>query len=105
MVSNGGGTGGLSQVTGNVTGVNVNESYRYDALQRLTNSTVISQGATTALWYEYDMIGNRHRQSLIGAITTYNYTLSNNTLTSSSTTGGTSTAYSYDPNGNMIAES
>ena len=96
-------TGTASQVSGNITSATVNESYNYDALQRLTNSTVTSQGTTTTLWYEYDKVGNRQRQSLNGAITTYNNNLYNNTLTSSSATG-TSIAYSYDRNGNLLTE-
>lgn len=94
-------TGTLASVTGQVNGANVNEQYRYDPLQRLTNSSTTSGGSTTISWYEYDNLGNRVRQKLNDTITAYTYN-SINELTASSAPG-TSIAYSYDANGNQLA--
>ena len=96
-------TGTVSSVVGSVSGVTVNEQYRYDPLQRLTNSTVTSQGASNRIWYTYDNVGNRLQQSLNGTTTSYLYTLANNELASSSSPG-TSTSYSYDRNGNLVSK-
>lgn len=95
-------TGTVASVTGQVNAATVNEQYRYDPLQRLTNSSVASSGSTTTLWYEYDNLGNRVRQKLNGTITRYSYN-SVNELTNSTTYSApqTTVAYSYDPDGNM----
>ncbi len=93
-------TGTVATITGNVNGVNVNEQYKYDQLQRLTNSTVISQGTTTTLWYEYDNVGNRLRQKVNTALTSFSYNQTNNELTSSSAPG-LSLSYAYNPDGTL----
>jgi RHS repeat-associated protein len=97
-------TGTVASLTGQVNLVPVNEQYRYDPLQRLTNSTVTSGGGTTTVWYQYDNTGNRLVQSLNGTKTTYTYNTQNNELTGSSAPG-TSTSYSYDSNGNLATKS
>src|SRR3989442_7415549 len=101
-------TGTVARVTGWSTStsgstISVNEQYRYDALQRLTNSTVTTGTATTTSWYEYDNLGNRLRQSLNGVVTSYTYNPTNNELTKCSSTG-TSTAYTYDHSGHVITK-
>jgi len=95
-------TGTVRSVTGSVNGTTVNEQYRYDPLQRLTNSTVTSSSSTTTSWYEYDNLGNRVRQKLNSTITRYSYN-SISELTNSTTYSNpqVTTAYSYDPNGNL----
>lgn len=95
-------TGTVASVIGNVNGATVNEQYRYDPLQRLTNSSLTSSGSITTSWYEYDNLGNRARQKLNSTITQYSYN-SVNELTNSTTysTPQITTAYSYDPDGNM----
>src|SRR5439155_10593813 len=95
-------TGTVARVTGFVNAVTMNETYRYDPLQRLTNSTVKSSGSTTTSWYEYNNLGNRVRQKLNSTITRYAYN-SANELTNSTTysTPQTTIAYSYDANGNL----
>jgi len=95
-------TGTVARVTGFVNAVTMNETYRYDPFQRLTNSTLKSSGSTTTSWYEYDNLGNRVRQKLNSTITRYAYN-SVNELTNSTTysTPQTTIAYSYDPNGNL----
>ncbi len=92
-------TGTVASVNGQINTVAVSEQYKYDPLQRLTNATLIAKGKTTTIWYEYDNVGNRLRQSLNG-ITTYNYNRANNELTTANVTG-TVTAYSYDLDGNL----
>ena len=95
-------TGTAARVTGSVNGTTVNEQYRYDPLQRLTNSSVTSSGSTTTSWYEYDNLGNRVRQKLNSTITRYAYN-SVNELTNSTaySTPQTTIAYSYYANGNL----
>src|SRR5207249_445305 len=99
-------TGTVASVTGSVNGTTVNEQYRYDPLQRLTNSSVTGSGSTTTSWYEYNNLGNRVRQKLNSTITRYTYNavseLTNSTLYS---TPQTLIAYSYDPKGNMNSRS
>ncbi len=93
----------VASVTGQVNGATVNEQYRYDPLGRLTNATVTSGTATSRLWYQYDNVGNRIKQSVNGTITRFSYNSANNELSSSSATGVTTT-YSYDQNGNLLAK-
>jgi len=96
-------TGTVSSVIGMINGGTVNEQYRYDPLQRLTNATVTSSGTYNRIWYAYDGVGNRLKQSLNGTVTSYLYTLSNNELSSSSAPG-TGTSYSYDGIGNLVSK-
>ncbi len=100
-------TGTVSSITGqskSSTGVTltVDERYTYDLLQRLTNATVRLEGTTTSLWYEYDSLGNRQRQSMNGQLTSYTYNPLNNQLESWSRPGN-STSYTYDDNGNLAS--
>lgn len=96
-------TGTVATVAGSVNSVTVNEQYSYDPLRRLVNATVTSQGTSTTLWYEYDTLGNRMKQSQNGIITRYNYTYTKNQLVRSTSTSTPSTivAYSYEANGNL----
>ena len=95
-------TGTVKSVVGSINGATVNEQYRYDVLQRLTNYTVTSSGSATSGWYEYDNLGNRVRQKLNSTITSYAYN-SLNQLTNSTayTTPQTKINYGYDLNGNL----
>ncbi len=95
-------TGTVKSIVGSINGATVNEQYRYDALQRLTNYTVTSSGSATSGWYEYDNLGNRVRQKLNSTITAYAYN-SLNQLTNSTayTTPQTKITYGYDLNGNL----
>src|SRR5439155_6009592 len=98
-------TGAVSSVLGqirNSTGTNVpvSESYSYDPLQRLTNATISYAVKSSNMWYEYDSLGNRARQSLNNVITSYSYNQLNNELVNS-TSSGTATRYSYDNDGNQ----
>jgi RHS repeat-associated protein len=100
-------TGTVASVTGWVTNtgnnkptqITVNEQYRYDPLQRLTNSTVTSGSTKTTLWYAYDNVGNRVRQSVNNVLTSYTYNSANNELVFSS--GGNKVAYSYYLDGSL----
>ena len=99
-------TGTILSVTGSSTNTNshptpipISETYHYDPLQRLTNSTVTSGSTTTTLGYVYDSAGNRVRQNVNSAVTSYSYNNANNQLLSSS--GGTNVAYSYYPDGSL----
>jgi YD repeat-containing protein len=92
-------TGTVLSIRGQVNTVSDTEVYKYDPISRLTNATFNLGGANTTLWYAYDAAGNRLKQSVNGALTSYNYD-SRNELTSSSTSG-TSITYRYDPDGNL----
>ena len=96
-------TGTVVWVNGQVNGVTVNEQYKYDNLQRLTNATLTKGGAQTTLSYQYDALGNRLWQKQNGTLTNYSYNSNNNELRSSSSST-TSTVYSYDANGNLLTK-
>jgi hypothetical protein len=51
--------GTVKSVVGSINGVTVNEQYRYDALQCLTNYTITNSGSITSGPYEYDNVGRR----------------------------------------------
>ncbi len=89
-------TGTVSSVTGG----SISERYNYDALGRLTNSTVTSGTNNSTAWYEYDNTGNRIRQNVNGIVTRYYYNMLNE-LANSTATSNPSTVikYYYDPNG------
>ncbi len=101
-------TGTVASVTGQVNSVATSEQYNYDPLARLTNASLTTgtghNAITTPLWYQYDVFGNRQRQSSNGILSTYSYNQANNELVSSSTSG-TATTYSYDANGNLLSKS
>ncbi len=96
-------TGTIASVTGSSTtntgaSVNLNESYAYDPLERLTNASLTNGATTSRLYYHYDNIGNVLTSNISGINlnSTYN---SVNELTTS-TSGGTT--YSYDKDGNLF---
>ena len=95
-------TGTVASVIGQVNQGTVNEQYRYDPLQRLTNATVVSGGATTNVGYQYDNVGNRLSQTLNGVVTSYTYNAPNNELAYYSTSSPFfyNRVY-YDANGNV----
>ena len=92
-------TGTVASLTGQVNQAKVNEQYRYDPLQRLTNSNITSQGANRVLSYTLDNLGNRLSQTVNGTITNYTYNSTNNELKSAGTT-----TYTYDGNGNLLSK-
>ena len=94
-------TGTVASVVGQVNNVPVNETYKYDALQRLISSKVTSDGSQSTLSYQYDKVGNRLSQNINGTFTTYAYNTNNNELLSSSAPGTTVT-YAYDKDGNLV---
>jgi RHS repeat-associated protein len=108
-------TGTVASVTGQsktTTGstVAISESYKYDPLGRLTNSTTTTGATVTNLWYMYDTLGNRIAQGLNSTSTAftwvktvYNYKPANNELLNS-TSNGASVTYSYDPEGNLLTK-
>ena len=101
-------TGTVSSVVGSGNFQSVNEQYRYDPLQRLTNSTVTNDGATTTAWYQYDNLGNRLWQSVNGTKTSYTYNNANELTKACTAPSGSncsaSTTYSYDSDGNLLSQ-
>src|SRR5256885_972593 len=105
-------TGIVASVTGQSktqTGSNlaISESYKYDSVGRLTNSTTATGSTITGLWYQYDALGNRAVQGLNSSATgyrwittTYGYNPTNNELLNS-TSRGVTTRYGYNPNGGL----
>jgi len=106
-------TGTVSSLTGQsktTTGSTstISESYTYDPLARLANSTTTTGGTATNLWYMYDTVGNRIAQGLNGTAThnawvktTYGYNTLKNELLTTTSSGATSN-YGYDLNGNLV---
>ena len=68
----------------------------YDVLNRLTSAT----GAYGSLGYTYDLVGNRLKQTLGAALTTYAYTAGTNRL-ASITSGGSAKPVSTTATGNI----
>lgn len=73
----------------------MNQSFGYDALDRLTSGT----GWYGQLSFGHDDLGNRLSKVVGGAATTYHYDLSTNYLTSAS--GQEADHFDYDGNGNL----
>jgi RHS repeat-associated protein len=88
--------------TGNITAITDNlepsksKTYTYDAVYRLTTAT----GPWGTITYSYDPVGNRTSETTDTGSTSYTYTA--NQLTS--TSGEKVFSFSYDSNGNTIAE-
>ncbi|MDP3488474.1 MAG: RHS repeat-associated core domain-containing protein, partial [Bacillota bacterium] len=80
---------------GNITGLN-NETYTYDGLNRLLNTTQPAHNYTAS--YQYDNVGNRISQVENGIATNYAYNAVNE-LTSS-----TGISYTYDARGNLTGK-
>jgi RHS repeat-associated protein len=73
-----------------------NQSFAYDTLNRLTSAA----GAYGSLGYTYDKVGNRLKQTLGAATTTYAFAAGTNRL-SGITTGGSTTPVTYTETGNI----
>ena len=98
-------TGTVASVVGQVNGTRVNEQYRYDALQRLTNATIANGAVNSTFWYQYDSAGNRINQCCT-ALTNSSFSPTNNELlqTSRRISPGhyaTSASYAYDSDGDL----
>ena len=104
-------------VGGNVTGItdprHGTQTFRYDALDRLTQATNGATGGYGTITYSYNEIGNLLSHSKVG---TYSYNASGassvrpHAVASTSLTTGsgadaktTTTPYSYDANGNLVS--
>ena len=85
-----------------ITGKYINETYQYDAMNRLTrfdiNSDVKVGSFAKTKTYKYDSIGNMTFQTGVG---TYNYDKVKPHAVDS-TKGATNYKFTYDKNGNMI---
>ncbi len=88
-------------------GTTTQTAYTYDPAGRLTKACYASTcaAATAHLTYTYDPAGNRKSEVRTGVTTpgttTYAYDDADQLL--STTTGSTTTRYTYDPNGNQTA--
>jgi RHS repeat-associated protein len=103
-------TGTVASVVGQVNGTVVNEQYRYDSLQRLSNATITNGALNTNQWYQYDNLGNRVSQRISALQTNYyTYQTSNNELLQTTSYSNlnhqsqTTGSYAYDKNGNLLA--
>ena len=88
---------------GNVTAItdsrHGNQTYSYDALDRLTTATNGATGGYGTVTYSYNQIGNLLNNSQVGRYT-YNTSGATSTRPHAVTRVGTNT-YSYDANGNL----
>ncbi len=86
---------------GNVVDTSRNQDYQYDTLDRLIDATGIY--GTRA--YSYDAIGNRQSIKRDTALENYQYdSQSHRLLGITDNSGATTTAFSYDANGNTTAK-
>ena len=92
---------------GNVTGItdsrHGNQTFSYDALDRLTGATNSTTGGYGTISYTYNQIGNLLTNSQVGSYT-YNASGTSSTRPHAVTqtgTGATAVTYSYDANGNL----
>ncbi len=118
------GTGGINppyfeaQQNGNIAGqkisINADDSvfyiYNYDGIDRLTNTrdnnTSISDFLYPKEEFSYDKNGNRQTYTLDGTVSySYDYQSNNNQLLSIDSASLPKTAYTYDDNGNLLADS
>ncbi len=80
-------------------------AYQYDNLYRLLSETISgdSQGGNGTITYTYDLTGNRmSRTSNVAGVSTVTDTYNANDELSSEVSGGVTTSYSYDANGNTV---
>lgn len=89
--------GNLTQRNDKVTGFN--ESYRYDALDRITH---LQHGASVTTTYNYDVLSNLTRKSNRGDYT-YNHNVRPHAVTRINNNGQISN-YQYDANGNQTGD-
>jgi RHS repeat-associated protein len=93
-----------------VSGVARTVAYQYDGLKRLTREAIVARDpalSRTATW-TYDKVGNRLTQAITPAVGTpiaTSYVYDRNDRLTSETTGGETTTYSYDANGNTLTRS
>ena len=79
-----------------------NLSDAYDAANRLSSSTPVSNGSANS--YGYDPADNRTSWTTTGGTNTYLYDKANQ-LTSASLVSGTQASFAYDSRGNRVTES
>lgn len=80
-------------------------AYTYDNLYRLLSETISgdSQGGNGTVSYSYDLVGNRmSRTSNVAGVSTVTDTYNANDELTTEFSGGVTTTYSYDSNGNTI---
>lgn len=96
-------TGNIARQTLTIPGTSFTQSYKYDAVYRLTEAKEVTGTSTTSNWtqtFGYDVYGNRTSFAQnIGGVT-------NNTTPAvdSSTNRFTSSSFTYDKNGNITAD-
>ena len=79
---------------------NLDRSFGYDALDRLTSATAPNMWKT--LSFTYDELGNRESRTLDGQTTIYTYSSSNNRL--ATLTGAEQSSFTYDDAGRLATE-
>lgn len=96
-------TGSIAKQTLTIPGTSFTQSFKYDALYRLTEAKEVTGTNTNPNWtqtFGYDVYGNRTSLSQnIGGVT-YNTT----PAVSSSTNRFSSSGFTYDANGNVTAD-
>ncbi|WP_261858900.1 putative Ig domain-containing protein [Photobacterium sanguinicancri] len=76
-----------------------NVDYQYDVLNRLVKESYLeTDGSRKVIEHEYSAIGNRTKEIRDGVVSLYNYDANDRLVTKDLT------QYSYDANGNLLAE-
>ncbi|XOV78013.1 MAG: hypothetical protein ACFHVJ_13805 [Aestuariibacter sp.] len=80
-----------------------NDSYQYDKLHRLTQSTITVNGASDTIYYGYDAVGNMLKKSDHSANSTdaYQYSSGSNKLASILLKSAETDVFTYDNKGNQ----
>ena len=96
--------GNIKKQNNLVTNINASESFAYDNLHRLTQSTVSAASVTLSIDYAYDAVGNLTKKSDYSANTldAYQYMANSNKLSSVALKDGVnSDTFGYDDKGNL----
>ncbi|MGH9762244.1 MAG: RHS repeat-associated core domain-containing protein, partial [Blastocatellia bacterium] len=106
----GGATGQLVSVSGTVNGQTESAAYTYDLNRRITSATQTSNGQSAGRGYTWDVFGNRLTETdTIAQAQIQSFTMQQaggvtTNRIASVNINGTNYSYSYDSNGNILAD-